>query len=76
MDTSKIIDKVLRAIELCACAFLFAMTLALIALAGSCAVCIFTEPDSIGISLLGAAGCLIMAALSWGAFTEFRHGRA
>lgn len=76
MDTSKIIDKALRAVELCACAFLFVMTLALIALAGSCAVCIFTDPESIGISILGAAGSMIMAALSWGAFTEFRHGRA
>ena len=76
MDTSKILDKALRAIELCACAFLLIMTLALIALAGSCLVCIFTDFSSVGISLLGMCGCLIIAALSWGAFIEFRHGRA
>lgn len=76
MDTSKILDKALRAIELCACAFLLVMTLALIALAGSCAVCMFTDPEAIGINLLGMCGCLIVAALSWGAFIEFRHGRA
>lgn len=76
MNASKIINGIQRTIELGACAFLFIMTLAFVVLAGSCAVCMFTDPEAIGINLLGAAGSLIMAALSWGAFTEFRHERA